>query len=260
MNDPMKIPARKTPRARETWWNATPGSVRQTRSPAIACECRVHYECATRFSVWFQTNYESKIVSSIGDVRVELVCPNNCNWSWLRLKKFCPQKRLQRALWTTDRSVLFHSLLNHPEVPRFKTHRPWYETNMADGPTQVLDDVPDFGSASTVAKGAWGRLVSLNTKTAMDVDLVLDSNTFGRAASCDFVYHDQGISGKHCRIWREQIGDTPPNVWIEDTRFEFCKFIAFQPFQTRSLLFRSSLFVCPRLVLFNFRAIFLPFI
>lgn len=105
---------------------------------------------------------------------------------------------------------------------------------MGDGPTQVLDDIPEMAVPAPV-KGAWGRLVSLNTKTAMDVALVNDSNAFGRAASCDFVYHDQGISGKHCRIFREHIGDVAPNIWIEDNRsvvvfsIPLCRFIARDP-------------------------------
>jgi pSer/pThr/pTyr-binding forkhead associated (FHA) protein len=88
---------------------------------------------------------------------------------------------------------------------------------MAAGPTQVLDDVPVFEEAAPEA-GVWGRLVSLNIKTAMDVNLVDESVTFGRASTCTHVFHDQGISGKHCRIYREDVGDIGFNIWIEDNR------------------------------------------
>eukprot|EP01122_Echinamoeba_exundans_P006078 TRINITY_DN163_c0_g2_i2.p1 TRINITY_DN163_c0_g2~~TRINITY_DN163_c0_g2_i2.p1 ORF type:complete len:418 (-),score=101.27 TRINITY_DN163_c0_g2_i2:62-1273(-) len=87
---------------------------------------------------------------------------------------------------------------------------------MAAGPTQVLDDVPVFEEAAPEA-GVWGRLVSLNIKTAMDVNLTDDSVTFGRASTCTHVFHDQGISGKHCRIYRENVGDIGFNIWIEDS-------------------------------------------
>jgi len=90
------------------------------------------------------------------------------------------------------------------------------------GPTQQIDfSVPD-GEADVPVRKPWGQLVSLNPKFP-NIDLLNDQHFFGRAATCDTVYPDLGISGNHARLFRERASNQTFDflIWIEDTRYGF---------------------------------------
>jgi hypothetical protein len=86
------------------------------------------------------------------------------------------------------------------------------DTTDNDLSTLVKDDEPIHST--------WGKLNSLDTATAPNVDLTTDSIAFGRSkelpAECQF--NDKRISLKHCRIWREEQQDGLAKIWIEDSR------------------------------------------
>jgi hypothetical protein len=96
---------------------------------------------------------------------------------------------------------------------------------MADnGPTVPLD-VPtmDFETSEEEPSNVWARLIPLatNGRSFPVIDLISDSHTFGRAATCDTKFTELGISGKHCRIYKETLTSAKTStdiVKIEDTR------------------------------------------
>lgn len=97
------------------------------------------------------------------------------------------------------------------------------------GPTVPLDTIPsfDFDSISEAETGAWARLVPLGSnKTQHDeIELVKDEHTFGRLSTNDTKFLEPGISGKHCRIYRETFttGKSPTTiVRVEDSRYARC--------------------------------------
>jgi len=65
----------------------------------------------------------------------------------------------------------------------------------------------------------WGRLQTLSSHSP-SLDLQGKNHfTLGRGRDCDFIFPQPGISGTHCKIWKEDIskktGDTSV-IWIED--------------------------------------------
>eukprot|EP01114_Cavostelium_apophysatum_P013992 TRINITY_DN3508_c0_g1_i1.p1 TRINITY_DN3508_c0_g1~~TRINITY_DN3508_c0_g1_i1.p1 ORF type:complete len:541 (+),score=161.53 TRINITY_DN3508_c0_g1_i1:317-1939(+) len=89
---------------------------------------------------------------------------------------------------------------------------------MADvaGATQAVSwDAFDESSEETVEAGKelWGRLVPLNPKDPC-VELTGTGITIGRRQSeCDVIFTDRLISGKHCKIFREESDDI---VFVQD--------------------------------------------
>eukprot|EP01102_Stenamoeba_stenopodia_P017307 TRINITY_DN6185_c0_g1_i1.p1 TRINITY_DN6185_c0_g1~~TRINITY_DN6185_c0_g1_i1.p1 ORF type:complete len:610 (-),score=108.48 TRINITY_DN6185_c0_g1_i1:60-1889(-) len=86
------------------------------------------------------------------------------------------------------------------------------------GPTldTTAEDLQDLTTSSPVKTNtkSWGRLCSLDSNTASNVEFTTDVIQFGRhkdfAPECRF--SDKRISLKHCKIWKDVTG-----VWIEDT-------------------------------------------
>lgn len=94
------------------------------------------------------------------------------------------------------------------------------------GPTVPLDTFPAFDedASDEVDVGRWGRLVPLasNFYKASEVDLYKPEHSFGRGSACDTIFKELGISGLHCRIYKELITSaksTTTIVKIEDTRY-----------------------------------------
>jgi hypothetical protein len=56
-----------------------------------------------------------------------------------------------------------------------------------------------------------------------------DAYTLGRSASrCDLVFAHEGISGQHCKLWREAIDANQCYIaWVQDTRCDVERFILF---------------------------------
>lgn len=69
------------------------------------------------------------------------------------------------------------------------------------------------------AEKPWGKLISLNPKTSPNHDLISDRYEIGRGATCDIMISNPGISGAHCKIWREKSDSGRQVVWVEDSRF-----------------------------------------
>ena len=98
---------------------------------------------------------------------------------------------------------------------------------MADiGPTVPLDTIPafDFEVESEGETTCWARLVPLatNRTTHEEVSLIKDEHSFGRLATNDTVFKELGISGKHCRIYKEVFTSsktTTTIVQLEDARY-----------------------------------------
>lgn len=78
----------------------------------------------------------------------------------------------------------------------------------ADGPTQALDwvSIPDAPASakSDSVDSAWGRLVSLAPETHGHVELRAPQVVLGRQSGCDVRLCDLAISGRHCRVFREE--------------------------------------------------------
>lgn len=94
------------------------------------------------------------------------------------------------------------------------------------GPTVPLDTFPayDLELHDEVDNGRWGRLVPLATNKyiAAEIDLFKAEHSFGRLSVNDTVFTELGISGKHCRIYKELITSAKNSttiVKIEDTRY-----------------------------------------
>lgn len=97
---------------------------------------------------------------------------------------------------------------------------------MADiGPTVPLDTIPAFDFENEEEDTSiWARLVPLATnKIRLDeIVLIKDEHTFGRANTNDTMFKELGISGKHCRIYKETITsskNTTTIIKIEDMRY-----------------------------------------
>ena len=67
---------------------------------------------------------------------------------------------------------------------------------------------------------AWGKLIS-QRQDIPSYDLCQDEITVGRGKDCDLILCNSGISGLHCKIWREKVaaGGGAPMVWVQDLRF-----------------------------------------
>lgn len=106
------------------------------------------------------------------------------------------------------------------------------------GPTQTFDHSISGSDSEAPHEPVWGKFLALTPKTCTAVILKDDSYTFGRGKSNDVVLEHPGISGVHCRVWREAIeGMDKHTVWIEDQRFAFCSSVRmeFWLFVLRSL-------------------------
>lgn len=98
---------------------------------------------------------------------------------------------------------------------------------MADiGPTVPLDTIPafDFDNEQEGDTSVWARLVPLasNKGTFDEIALVQDAHSFGRLPSNDTVFQELGISGKHCRVYKEMITSSKTSTTIfklEDMRY-----------------------------------------
>lgn len=98
---------------------------------------------------------------------------------------------------------------------------------MADiGPTVPLDTIPafDFGDEGEEETTSWARLVPLATNRGKfdDIELNKDEHVFGRLPTNDTVFKELGISGKHCKIFKEVITSSKSSttiVKIEDMRY-----------------------------------------
>lgn len=108
-----------------------------------------------------------------------------------------------------------------------------------NGPTVPLD-APTFelDASEEIAQGIWAQLVPLdgNCRTYPVIDLIKPEHVFGRSAQCDTVFTEVGISGKHCRIFREAVSGKNARslVRIEDIRFVWLSFISALRFFARN--------------------------
>jgi hypothetical protein len=97
------------------------------------------------------------------------------------------------------------------------------------GPTVPLDTIPafDFESADVGENGFWARLVPLasNKGVFTEIELIREEHTFGRLSTCDTVFKELGVSGKHCRIYRETITSTKTSATI--IKLEDMRYVAF---------------------------------
>lgn len=86
------------------------------------------------------------------------------------------------------------------------------------GPTQTFDHSISGSDNEVPLDPAWGKLLAV-TKTCSTILLKEEAYTFGRGKTNDIVLEHPGISGSHCKIWREPIeGMDKYTVWIEDYR------------------------------------------
>eukprot|EP01126_Amoeba_proteus_P054205 TRINITY_DN6656_c0_g1_i1.p1 TRINITY_DN6656_c0_g1~~TRINITY_DN6656_c0_g1_i1.p1 ORF type:complete len:107 (-),score=20.32 TRINITY_DN6656_c0_g1_i1:124-444(-) len=76
----------------------------------------------------------------------------------------------------------------------------------------------------------WGKFLAV-TKTCETVHFDKDVVVFGRGSKSDVKLDHPGISGLHCKVWKEAIpGMDKFTVWIEDHRYGAWIEVSFQLF------------------------------
>lgn len=87
------------------------------------------------------------------------------------------------------------------------------------GPTQTFDHSISGSDSEPPGEPVWGKFLAVTPKTCETIHFKLDEYTFGRGKGNDIVLEHPGISGVHCKVWREAIeGMNKHTVWIEDKR------------------------------------------
>lgn len=95
-------------------------------------------------------------------------------------------------------------------------------------PTQPIaspDEDSSFSAASEQTEEAkpWGKLVCIS-KNSPNLELKGKALfTLGRGSACDFIFKDQGVSGTHCKIWKDLVtvkGKQTSLIWIQDCRYD----------------------------------------
>lgn len=84
------------------------------------------------------------------------------------------------------------------------------------GDTQTFEVIDQLSADSSKV---WGRLLSVNGNS-VSFHLDRDTYTLGRSSTrCDLVFAHEGVSGQHCRLWRESIDAVNHHylAWVQDT-------------------------------------------